>query len=115
MNTSFTEPFVIFLRSEVLVSVIFSFVLLLDSFASGLTHTARALISLLFLVNNVDTFGSCKAEKEVSKFEEGVNDENGDGVGENAYAEGRLIACGCCIMLAINTRIINTNLIMTLR
>jgi len=112
MNTSFTEPFVIFLRSEVLVSVIFSFVLLLDSFASGLTHTARPLISLLFLVNNADTFVSCEAEKEVLEFDGEGNDENGDDLEGNAYVDGRLNVYGSCIMLTTNTRIINTNLIM---
>jgi hypothetical protein len=94
MNTSFTEPFVIFLRSEVLVSVIFSFVLLLDSFASGLTHIARALLSLLFLVNNDDTFVSCEAEKEVSEFDREGNGENGDCRGGSAYVDGRLIVYG---------------------
>jgi hypothetical protein len=97
----------------VLVSLTFSLVLLLDSFSSGLTHIARALLSTLFLVNNADTFVSCEAKKEVLKFEDAVNDENGDDGADNACVEGRLIAYGSCTMLTINTRIINTNLIMT--
>jgi hypothetical protein len=57
------------------MSFIFSFVLLLDSFASGLSHEARALL-LLFVVKDADRLVSGEAEKEVLEFEEMGNDEN---------------------------------------
>ena len=111
MKTSFTDPFVIFLRSDVVMASDFSFVLLLDSSASGSSHKAS---TLLLVTNEEDTFFFWEVEIVESKFVAAGNDENGEAPDGDAYADRRVVAYGRWIMLAVNTIIIKTNLIMIL-